>query len=159
MIQFQCSFPSPVAFMAPNGGDPREKALNSRRDEMAIARSMRVLIVEDEGLVALDMENALAEAGFKVIGIVDTEADAVAAAEHMQPDVILIDITLREGDGISAAQTIGRKIKTHIIFVSGNSDPASLAAAYKVKPAAFIRKPFVTDQLAKLVADAVTTTN
>ena len=68
-----------------------------------------VLIVEDEGLVAMNMESALAEAGFRVLGIVDTEADAIDAALRLKPDVILMDITLREGDGICAARTIQRR--------------------------------------------------
>lgn len=115
----------------------------------------RVLIVEDEGLVAMNMESALAEEGFYIIGIVDSEAEAVAAAERLKPDVILMDITLRDGDGISAARTIIKRLDTRIVFVSGNSDPLTLAEAQALRPAAFIRKPFVTDSLARLVRNAL----
>ena len=119
----------------------------------------RVLIVEDEGLVAMNMESALAEEGFTIVGIVDNEIDAVAAAERLKPDAILMDITLREGDGISAARTILKTLNTRIVFVSGNSDPHTLAAAQELRPAAFIRKPFVSDSLARLVRAALLRVN
>jgi DNA-binding NarL/FixJ family response regulator len=115
----------------------------------------RVLIVEDEGLVAMNMESALAEDGFAIVGIVDNETDAIAAADRLKPDVILMDITLRDGDGISAARTILKTLETEIIFVSGNSDPQTLAAAQELRPAAFIRKPFVSDSLSRLVRSAL----
>ncbi len=106
-------------------------------------------------MVALNIESALLEAGFEILGIVDTEADVIAAAERLRPDVVILDITLRDGSGISAAKVIKRILAIPIIFVSGNSDPTTLAAASDVKPAAFIRKPFVTERFAALVADAV----
>jgi DNA-binding NarL/FixJ family response regulator len=123
------------------------------------AAQPRVLIVEDEGLVAMNMESALAEEGFAIVGIVDNEIDAVAAAERLKPDVILMDITLRDGDGISAARTILKTLDTRIVFVSGNSDPQTLAAAQELRPAAFIRKPFVSDSLARLVRTALLPAN
>jgi two-component system, response regulator PdtaR len=115
----------------------------------------RVLIVEDEGLVAMNMESALAEEGFNILGIVDNETEAVAAAERFKPDLILMDITLRDGNGISAARTILERLNTRIVFVSGNSDPSTLAAAHELGPTAFIRKPFVTDSLARLIKNAL----
>jgi DNA-binding NarL/FixJ family response regulator len=114
-----------------------------------------VLIVEDEALVALNMELALEEAGYRVLGKADTELAAVAAANRLRPDIILMDITLRSGNGISAAREIQQSLTTRIIFVSGNSDPATLAAAAELAPAGFIRKPFVTERLAALVYEAI----
>ena len=114
----------------------------------------RVLIVEDEALIAMDIEMALSQAGFEIVAIVDTERDATAACERLQPDVVLMDITLREGNGIAGARTIMRASVARVIFVSGNSDPKTLAAARALTGAGFIRKPF-GDNLALLVAAAL----
>ena len=115
----------------------------------------RVLIVEDEALVAMDIEDSLSGCGFEIVGIVDSEAEAIEAAIRHEADVVLMDITLREGDGISAARALVARCRAKIIFVSANSDPATLAAAMALKPAAFIRKPFVAHELPRLVEDAL----
>lgn len=115
----------------------------------------RVLVVEDEAVVAMNIETALAAAGFEVLAIVDTEKDAVAAAGRLKPDIVLMDITLRGGNGIAAAKSIQQQSDTQIIFLSGNSDPKTLAEAHAVEGAGFILKPFVTDRLAKLVLAAL----
>jgi DNA-binding NarL/FixJ family response regulator len=145
----------PLFMPGPSDDLPDDKASKGRSWEIDTALHPRVLIVEDEGLVALNIEGALAEAGFDIVGVLDTEDDAVIAAQRLQPDVVLLDIILREGDGISAARRIRLSVETFIIFLSGNSDPRTLAAADEVGPAAFIRKPFVTETLAKSVADAI----
>lgn len=115
----------------------------------------RVLIVEDEALVAMDIEDALNGSGFDVVGIVDNEGEAVETAIRLKADVVLMDITLREGDGISATRALMARSDAAIIFVSANSDPATLEAAMALKPAAFIRKPFVAHDLPRLVEDAL----
>lgn len=155
----QLARPAQPLFMAskPDNADPISSASSGHNVVSSLNR--RVLIVEDEGLVALNIEGTLTEAGFEVVGIVDTEDDAVAAAQQLRPDVILLDITLRQGDGISAGRRIKQSADIKIIFVSGNSDPRTLAAADAVKPAGFIRKPFVTESLAKFVSDAIATKN
>ena len=117
MIELQRLRRSAVVLMAAASDGTGQEAPDSPQRGTGAGLNPRVLIVEDEALVAMNIESALAEAGFDVLGTVDTEADAVAAAERMRPDVILIDITLRDGDGISAAKTIQEKLKTRIIFM------------------------------------------
>ncbi len=153
----QLEMPSPRAFMGlpspPNspgsGPSPSGKDAGPRMPT-------RVLIVEDEALVAMDIEDSLGGSGFVIVGIVDSEANAIEAAIRLEADVVLMDITLREGDGISAARVLSARSNAKIIFVSANSDPATLDAAMALKPAAFIRKPFVAHELPKLVEDALT---
>ena len=154
MIQRETAAPSPSLFMTlpAEEGDDHPSA---NPDRIIAAATLRFLIVEDEALVAMNMEAALIEAGFEVLGTIDTEADAVAAAVKLRPDVIIMDITLREGDGIQAARAIGKQFQVPIVFVSGNSDPRTLAAASALKPAGFIRKPFVTERFASLVMNAI----
>jgi DNA-binding NarL/FixJ family response regulator len=159
MLQPWCVQLPIIVLMPGESGGPAQGPFGSKKDGTNLSLHLRVLIAEDEGLVALNIETALSEAGFDVLETVDTEADAVAAMERLRPDLIILDITLREGSGISAAKAIKRISAIPIIFVSGNSDPATLAAASDLKPAAFIRKPFITESFAALVADAVARTN
>jgi DNA-binding NarL/FixJ family response regulator len=113
----------------------------------------RILIVEDEALVALDIEQVLRSAGFEVVGIADTQAAAVAEATRLAPDLILMDITLREGNGIEAARALGARVP--IVFVSANADQGTLAAAHAARPAGFIRKPFGPDELVATVGHVI----
>jgi DNA-binding NarL/FixJ family response regulator len=137
-----------------DGGPPQSADAPSGDASPRPGEGKRVLIVEDEALIAMDMEMALSQAGFEVVATVDTEADAIAACERLEPDVVLMDITLREGNGIMAAGAIMRSSPARVIFVSGNSDPKTLAAARALAGAGFIRKPF-GDNLALLVAAAL----
>ncbi len=146
---------SPMLFASgnpPDQGSPYDKT--SR--EAALPGQRRVLIVEDEAVVAMNIDSALAEAGFEILDIVDTEQGAIDAARRLNPDIVLMDITLREGNGISAAKRIQQQQNAKIIFLSGNSDPRTLADAHAIKAAGFILKPFVTERLAKLVLAAMT---
>ena len=125
------------------------------RQSLRSGTAKRILIVEDEALIAMDMAVALNRAGFEVLDTVDTEADAVDASRRLQPDIILMDITLRQGDRISAARAIMASSAARLIFVSGNSDPRTLASVAVLGAVPFIRKPFVGDELPGLVADAL----
>lgn len=147
--------PPKLLFMTGQSED--ESGIRDASGSVQTARGLkpRVIIVEDEALVALNIEGALSDAGFHVLGVFDTETEAVLAAGRMQPDAVLLDITLREGNGISAAQKIKQMVDTKIVFISGNSDLRTLAAANDVSPAAFIRKPFITETLVKTVTEAV----
>jgi CheY-like chemotaxis protein len=83
----------------------------------------RVLVVEDEPLVAFDTEHFLGLEGYEIVGTVDTVADALAALEA-QEDVhlVLVDVTLSDGSGVDVARAAhGRGIK--VVFVTGSCPP------------------------------------
>jgi DNA-binding NarL/FixJ family response regulator len=145
--------------MAANNDNGERANLGVPERGVESSLNCRVLIVEDEALVALNIEGALIEAGFDVVGTFDTEHEAVNAAQQLRPDLVILDITLSEGDGISAAKKIQQLTSAKIIFVSGNSDPRTLSAAYGVQPAGFIRKPFATETFAKFVIEALALKN
>ena len=137
----------PTVWMAPTGDEPEhELAIGGHGTGRDLSR-INVLIVEDESLVALDMERALSEAGYDVVAVVDTERDAIAEAARLEPDLVLMDIALREGDGIAAAVAIRRRRDVPVIFVSGNTDPATLARVAQAQSAGFVRKPFIGIEL------------
>lgn len=67
----------------------------------------RVLVVEDEAVVALDIKNRLRRSGYTVVGTAATQAEAMEQAAVQSPDVVLMDIMLRDrGDGITTAQVL-----------------------------------------------------
>jgi len=147
--------PSPTFIFSAASGERDNDTPDGAHWNVDVGPNPTLLIVEDEGLVAMNMESALAESGFRVLAVVDTEAEAVEAALRLRPDVILMDITLREGNGIAAAKAIQSTLNVHIVYVSSNSDPTTLAAVQQTKFSGFIRKPFVTSRLEGLVREAI----
>lgn len=92
---------------------------------MLEGRQKSVLIVEDEFLIALDMEAALQDAGFSVCGIAATEAEALALARSDRPDIALVDLHLADGvTGLSVGAALVDR-GTRVIFVTAN--PALVA--------------------------------
>lgn len=82
-----------------------------------------VLIIEDEQLIALDIEDILAREGATSFEIVDTEQAAVRAADARRPDLITADMELRSGFGSSAVATITGKLgPIPVIFITGTPD-------------------------------------
>lgn len=81
----------------------------------------RIMIVEDEPLIALDLSSILQEMGCAICAVAETAEEAVEAARRERPDLILADIRLQgEEDGISAIQRIWDDRRVPVLFVSGN---------------------------------------
>jgi len=95
----------------------------------------RILIVEDEPLVAFDNEHFLTEKGFNVVATVDTVAEAVAAVEAHEIDLVLADVNLSDGNGIDVAQA-ARKKGVRVLFVTGTCpvEAQALAVGCLAKP-------------------------
>ena len=109
---------------------------------------IKILIVEDELIIAEDMKEMLHELDYEVMGVVCdcTEAENVLATEI--PDIALIDIQLRGGDdGISLAQSIKDKYDIPIIFITSHSEKATVERAKHVEPEGYIVKPFEKEDL------------
>ncbi len=106
----------------------------------------RILIVEDEGIVAKDLSRTLEHLGYGVAGIAATGEDAIEIAEQTNPDLVLMDIVLRgDMDGIEAARRIREGVDTTIVFLTAYADDDKLSAAQLVEPFGYIIKP-VQDQ-------------
>ncbi|MCG8478615.1 MAG: ATP-binding protein, partial [Spirochaetales bacterium] len=108
-----------------------------------------VLIVEDESVVALDLEQRLIGMGFRVTGHAHTGATAVELARSSEPDVILMDIKLRgDLDGIETAELIRREVDVPVIFLTAFSDSTNLDRAKRSNAYGYILKPFQERELA-----------
>ena len=96
----------------------------------------RILIVEDEPLVAFDNEHLLGEAGYEVVATVDSLADAVAVLAVQQVDLVLSDISLNgDGNGLDVARAAGIR-SVPVLFVTGNcpEEASSLGIGWLAKP-------------------------
>lgn len=102
-----------------------------------------ILIVEDEGLIALDLRKKIEQAGYSVPLVADNSADALLAAERLRPSLVLMDIRLRgEQDGIATADQIRRQFHIPVMFVTAHADPDTLERAKITEPFGYIVKPF-----------------
>ncbi len=103
----------------------------------------QILIVEDEGLIAKDLQSMLRRLGYDVPVTVGTGDLAIQTAAANQPDLILMDIQLKGNmDGVMAAQTIKERQDVPIVFLTANSDEATLQRAKVTDPFGFLIKPF-----------------
>jgi PAS domain S-box-containing protein/putative nucleotidyltransferase with HDIG domain len=103
----------------------------------------RILIVEDERIVALDIKSRLVLQGYSVCDLVHTGSDAIRVAGEMRPDLVLMDIMLENGmDGIEAAEQIRLKYDIPVIFLSAYSDELTIQRAKITEPYGYLLKPF-----------------
>ncbi|MFB5650571.1 response regulator [Leptospira wolffii] len=111
--------------------------------------SAKILIVEDEGLVAQDIRHRLEQMGYPSPVIASTGEDAVDKASRLSPDLILMDIILSRGyvDGVEAAEKIRAFLDVPIIFLTASSDATTLDRAKLTEPDGYILKPFQTREL------------
>ncbi len=102
----------------------------------------RILIVEDEILISLNMENQLKSYGFDVLPSVQTAEEAIEQAVSQSPDLILMDIILAgHMDGIEAALQIRMQADIPIIYITANADPATVSRARQTSPYGYLNKP------------------
>jgi two-component system, cell cycle response regulator len=104
---------------------------------------MRILLVEDEGIVAQDLQESLQRLGYRVAGVASEGVQAVSMARQLYPDLIVMDVGLRgDVDGIQAAQMIQESCHIPVIFLTGHRDTATLQRAVTTGPLGYIVKPF-----------------
>ncbi len=106
-------------------------------------QALRILIVEDDLIIASDIEMILTEAGYKVVGIATNYDDAMTAIVSNRPDLILLDINLEgDADGVIVAEDINHKFHIPFIYLTSNTDPLTINRVKRTNPAGFIVKPF-----------------
>jgi two-component system, cell cycle sensor histidine kinase and response regulator CckA len=112
-------------------------------DRPDLLRGLRVLIVEDEGLIAEELRERLSRMGMTVVAAVDSADAALASAVKLRPDLVLMDIRIRgDRDGVQAAADITRVVDVPIVYLTAHSDRATLDRAKSTAPFGYIVKPF-----------------
>jgi two-component system, cell cycle sensor histidine kinase and response regulator CckA len=103
----------------------------------------RILVVEDETIVALDLKCRLTEMGYEVVGMAERGEEALELADRVHPDLVLMDICLKgEMDGISAAETIRQRWLLPVIYLTAFSEGHTLQRAKLTEPFGYVIKPF-----------------
>lgn len=104
---------------------------------------IKILVVEDEMIIAAKISMQLNSLGYEVTGILPHGEDAILYVHENKPDIVLLDINLKgKLDGIETAKQLQQLINAPIIYITANNDDVTFNRAKATKPAAFISKPF-----------------
>ena len=104
--------------------------------------NLKILIVEDEYIIALDISGTLSKLGFEISGIAGSGEEALALTEKMRPDLILIDIVLRGAmDGIEFAGVVKERFNIPFIYMTANADMSTIHRARYTEPYGYVLKP------------------
>ncbi len=122
--------------------------------EISEQLAARVLIIEDEPLIAMDIETLVTDIGHEVVGIAATRKEAVALARTAQPTMLLADIQLADGSsGIDAVNEILRDLNVPVIFITAY--PERLLTGERAEPAFLVTKPFRAEMVKAVISQAL----
>ena len=108
----------------------------------------QILVVEDEGIIAQDIQNTLKKLGYAVPAIAYSGKEGIEKAQEIQPDLVLMDIVLGGGiDGIEAAEQIRRRFHIPVVYLTAYADEKTLQRAKMTEPFGYILKPFEEKEL------------
>lgn len=116
----------------------------------------KVMVVEDEAIIALDIQRQLTTAGFTIAGKAQTAEAAFQEIEREHPDIVLMDIRLRgEMDGVEAAAIIRSRYALPVVYLTAHTDGATLKRAQDTEPFGFLVKPLVNASLKAAITMAL----
>jgi two-component system, cell cycle response regulator len=126
-----------------NAEHERLFAIDDSAPPPVAADPISILLVEDEGIVARDLEDTLIRLGYRVSGIASEGTEAIEMARELHPQLVVMDVGLRgEVDGIEAACAIQEDAPVPVIFLTGHSDTETLQRAVSTGPLGYLIKPF-----------------
>lgn len=114
-------------------------------------RKLRIVIVEDNAIIAMDLAELLMSVGHDVCAVASTENEAVGVAKLHHPDLMIVDCTLADGNGVSAMTRIQRDVDVPHIYLSGDI----LGITDQLPQAVVVSKPFVMTELKQATARAL----
>ena len=143
-----------AAIMATDRDEIRHLIATARRD-MEAGTSGRIMIIEDEPIIAADLSAIVEELGHEVVGVARTRTQAVELGKREQPDLILADIQLADNSsGIDAVNDLLEAMpETPVIFIT--AFPERLLTGERHEPAFLISKPYKEDQVQSAVSQAM----
>lgn len=122
--------------------------------EIAEQIAADILIIEDEPLIAMDLEALVTDVGHRVLGVARTHAEAVAAVASRKPSLVLADIQLADGSsGLEAVNEILTTITVPVIFITAY--PERLLTGQKPEPTFLITKPFQPETVKAVISQAL----
>lgn len=128
--------------------------LREASEEISAQVSTRIMIIEDEPLIAMDIEQMVGDLGHEVTGIARTHGEAVALFEKTDPQMVLADIQLADGSsGIDAVNDILKTAAIPVIFIT--AFPERLLTGERPEPAFLVTKPFNPDMVKALISQAL----
>ncbi len=131
-----------------------EQAIVNAQQSIEKQLASRVLIIEDESVIALDLENLVSELGHKCVGTAATKDEAVAKARAQKPGLVLADINLGEGgSGIDAVTEILRSFDIPVIFITAY--PERLLTGERPEPTYLVTKPFLPETVQATIGQAL----
>jgi CheY-like chemotaxis protein len=143
-----------AAFIVDETPDEVERAILEAQKTIDSQLASKVLIIEDEPIIALDLENLVSELGHKVVAVAATKDDAVAKARSERPGLVLADINLGEGgSGIDAVSEILSSFDIPVIFITAY--PEKLLTGERPEPTYLIAKPFLPETVQATVGQAL----
>lgn len=123
-------------------------------EELDAQTKARILIIEDEAVIAMDLSDLVTGAGHSVCAVEDTASKAVAAAKRERPDLVLADIQLADGSsGIDAVKEILASFDVPVIFIT--AFPDRLLTGERPEPTFLITKPYSPDMVRAAVSQAL----
>ncbi len=118
-------------------------------------RPLRVLIVEDEVILAMELEGMLLGLGYDVVGVAASGPEAVSTAAEQHPDVVLMDIRLAGGtDGVEAAIKIRERWDIPSIFTTAYTDSGTQERAASARPVGWVKKPYSSARIVAALKSA-----
>lgn len=116
----------------------------------------KVLIVEDEGIIAMELVNHVRRMGYDVVGSVDTGDAALEKAEDVRPDIVLMDIRIQgDKDGIETAEAIRSRFNIPVIYLTAHADQRTIQRAKVTGPLGYLVKPLREHELQAAIAVAL----
>lgn len=107
----------------------------------------RVVVAEDEALIRMDIVEVLREAGFDVVGEASDGEAAIELTRSLNPDLVVMDITMPKMDGLSAAEVIGKEKLAPVVMLTAFAQPEFVARANEAGAIAYVVKPFTPERL------------
>lgn len=107
----------------------------------------RVIVVEDEALIRMDIVEVLRENGFDVVGEASDGETAIELTRELLPDLVVMDITMPKMDGLTAAEVINKERLAPVVMLTAFAQPEFVARAVEAGAIAYVVKPFTPERL------------
>jgi CheY-like chemotaxis protein len=122
----------------------------------SVTQRAAILVVEDERIVAIDVQHTLNDLGYDAFAVAGSAQEAIAIATTRKPDLVLMDVRIKGSiDGITAAATLREKFGVAVVFLTAHADESTLARARSSGPCGYVVKPVRASELHAAVAAAL----